>query len=90
MRAVTQGRGGSTPGEGEPPGATAPVALAIHPGALGDVLLAVPALRALRARGPERVVLAAQPRLGALLTTLGVVDGATTVEALALDALFVA
>jgi biotin-(acetyl-CoA carboxylase) ligase len=45
------------------------VTLAVHPGALGDVLLAIPALRALRAQG-DPLVLAAQPRLGALLEAL--------------------
>src|SRR5205085_10955137 len=66
---------------------TARGTLAIHPGALGDVLLAVPALRALRARGP--VTLAAQPRLAALLRALDVVDAAVAFDGLALDALFV-
>jgi heptosyltransferase III len=63
-------------------------ALAIHPGALGDVLLAVPALRALRAECGA-VVLAAQPRLGALLQALGVVDAHVAFDDLGLDALFV-
>ncbi len=63
--------------------------LAIHPGALGDVLLAVPALRALRAQRPGQVLaLAAQPRLARLLTALGEVDRALDFESLALDALF--
>jgi ADP-heptose:LPS heptosyltransferase len=64
-------------------------ALAIHPGALGDVLLAVPALRALRAAAGAPVVLAAQPHLGALLTALGVVDDHVAFDALGLDGLFV-
>jgi heptosyltransferase III len=63
--------------------------LAVHPGALGDVLLAVPALRALRATSPAPLVLAAQPRIGALLEALGVVDGHVAFDALGLDALFV-
>lgn len=67
----------------------APVVLAIHPGALGDVLLAVPALRALGTSGSATVMLAAQPRLGALLERLGVVGGHASLERLGLDALFV-
>lgn len=65
------------------------VTLAVHPGALGDVLLAVPALRALRATAASPVVLGAQPHIGALLAMLGVVDRAVAFEALGLDALFV-
>ncbi len=65
------------------------VTLAVHPGALGDVLLAVPALRALRGTSGVPVVLGAQPRIGALLATLGVVDRAVAFDALGLDALFV-
>ncbi len=65
------------------------VTLAVHPGALGDVLLAVPALRALRATAAAPVVLGAQPHIGALLARLGVVDRAVAFEALGLDALFV-
>jgi ADP-heptose:LPS heptosyltransferase len=67
----------------------APVVLAIHPGALGDVLLAVPALRALGTSGRATVMLAAQPRLGALLERLGVVGAHASLERLGLDALFV-
>jgi ADP-heptose:LPS heptosyltransferase len=66
--------------------------LAIHPGALGDVLLAVPALRALRrARvhaARHGVVLAAQSHIGELLHALGEVDDHVRFEALGLDALF--
>ena len=69
--------------------AAAAVVLAIHPGALGDVLLAVPALRALGASGSATVTLAAQPRLGALLERLGVVGAHASLEGLGLDALFV-
>jgi hypothetical protein len=64
-------------------------ALAIHPGALGDVLLAVPALRALRAASGAPVLLAAQPRVGALLEALAVVERHVAFDALGLDALFV-
>jgi heptosyltransferase-3 len=63
-------------------------ALAVHPGALGDVLLAVPALRALRERHGT-VMLAAQPRIADLLLALGIVDDACAVDRLGLDALFV-
>lgn len=60
--------------------------LIIHPGALGDVLQAVPALRGLRATAP--LVFAGQPRLGRLLVALDVVDEARGFDALGLDALF--
>jgi heptosyltransferase III len=63
-------------------------ALAVHPGALGDVLLAIPALRALRERH-STVRLAAQPRIADLLSSLGVVDEACAVDRLGFDALFV-
>jgi hypothetical protein len=62
-------------------------ALAIHPGALGDVLLAVPALRALRARHGA-LALAARPHVGDLLAALGEVDGTHDVESLRLATLF--
>ena len=64
-------------------------ALAIHPGALGDVLLAIPALRALRDAG-GRVTLAAQRRIAALLLALGEIDEACDFEALRLETLFTA
>jgi ADP-heptose:LPS heptosyltransferase len=64
--------------------------LVIHPGALGDVLLAVPALRTLRSRYPEASLsLAAQPRIGELLAALGVVDRALPFDSLRLEPLFV-
>jgi ADP-heptose:LPS heptosyltransferase len=69
-------------------GTARPPALALHPGALGDVLLAVPALRALRAAAGA-VTLAAQPRIGTLLAALDVVDHHVAFDALGLDALFV-
>jgi hypothetical protein len=62
--------------------------LVIHPGALGDVLQAVPALRALRREGP--VVFAGQPRLGALLRGMGLVDTALSFDGFGLEALFTA
>ena len=65
--------------------------IVLHPGALGDVLLAIPALRALRAGAPsDELVLAAQPRIGKLLAALSVVDRALDFDALGLHALFTA
>lgn len=63
-------------------------ALAIHPGALGDVLLAVPALRAIRGSAPGPLALAAQPRIARLLAALGVVDEGLRFDTLGLEALF--
>src|SRR2546423_2845259 len=62
-------------------------ALAIHPGALGDVLLAIPALRALRAASGA-VGLATQRHIAALVAALGETDAAHDFETLRLDALF--
>ena len=63
--------------------------LVLHPGALGDVLLAVPALRAVRASAPgDELVIAAQPRIGALLASLGIVDRHVVFETLGLQLLF--
>ena len=63
--------------------------LVIHPGALGDVVLTIPALRALRAERPdEPLTLAAQPRLARLLMALGEVDRVLDFESLRLASLF--
>jgi ADP-heptose:LPS heptosyltransferase len=64
--------------------------LVIHPGPLGDVLLAVPALRALRRRHGPEIVLAAQSPVGELLHILGVVDVRIRFDLLGLDRLFAA
>jgi heptosyltransferase III len=72
------------------PGRTTRDTLVIHPGALGDLLLAVPALRALKASFPgDGLTLAAQPRIAGLLAAAGVIDRAVAFDALHLDALFV-
>jgi hypothetical protein len=53
------------------------------------VLLAIPALRALRRERPrDELVIAGQPRIGRLLEALGVVDRSVDFERLGLDALF--
>jgi ADP-heptose:LPS heptosyltransferase len=62
-------------------------ALVIHPGSLGDVLLAVPALAHLRALGLAPV-LAAAPRIAALLADTGVTAGALDLDGLGLGPLF--
>jgi heptosyltransferase III len=63
--------------------------LVIHPGAVGDVLLAVPALRALRrARPDDEIALAAQSHVGELLRALRVVDVPVRFDRLGLAALF--
>lgn len=62
--------------------------LVIHPGALGDVLQAVPALVALRSPGGTRLVFAGQMRIGRLLSGTGVVDEALSFDGLGLEALF--
>jgi ADP-heptose:LPS heptosyltransferase len=64
--------------------------LIVHPGALGDVLQAVPALRALREAIPARLVFAGQPRLARLLMETAVVDEALALDTLGLSHLFVA
>src|SRR5215467_10745541 len=62
--------------------------LVVHPGALGDVLQAVPALRALAALG-HRLTFAGQPRLGELLEGLGVVPASVSFDSFGFEALFV-
>ncbi len=68
-----------------PPAGTGRV-LVLHPGALGDVMQAVPALRALGGLGP--VTFAGQARLAALLHATGVVADALVFDTLGLEALF--
>ncbi|SRR6266508_962420 len=61
--------------------------LVIHPGALGDVLQAVPALTALGRLGSQ-LTFAGQPRLGELLQGSGLVLAATPFDTFGLEALF--
>jgi len=61
--------------------------LVIHPGALGDVLQSVPALRALRAAG-GRLTFVGQPRLAGFLADAGAAQAALGFDALRLEALF--
>lgn len=64
--------------------------LVVHPGALGDVLLAIPALRVLRrVHFRDHLILAAQSHIGELLHLLGEVDVRLRFDLLGLDALFV-
>jgi hypothetical protein len=65
-----------------------PRCLVVHPGALGDVLLAGPALWHLRALG-FRTTLAVTSRLVPLFEGSGLIDDACDLEALALHRLFV-
>ncbi len=61
--------------------------LVIHPGALGDVLQAVPALSSLGRLG-HRLTFAGQPRLGELLQGSGLVLAATPFDTFGIEALF--
>jgi heptosyltransferase III len=61
--------------------------LVIHPGALGDVLQAVPALSALGRLG-HRMTFAGQPRLGELLQGSGLILAATPFDTFGIEALF--
>ncbi|HEX7785366.1 MAG TPA: hypothetical protein VF653_04025, partial [Methylomirabilota bacterium] len=63
--------------------------LIIHPGALGDVLQAAPALAGLRvATGGAPLVFAGQPRIGRLLVALDVVTEALGFDSLGMERLF--
>ncbi|MEC4889011.1 MAG: glycosyltransferase family 9 protein [Nitrospira sp.] len=64
--------------------------LVIHPGGLGDVLLAVPALQAIRSHYPtQELVLLAGTEVGHLLQQCGVVDRILPMEAGHLATLFI-
>lgn len=61
----------------------------IHPGGLGDVLLAAPTLQAIRSRYPKHeLVLLAGTEVGCLLQACGIVDRILSIEAGHLAALF--
>ncbi len=68
-------------------GRVSPTCLVVHPGALGDVLLAGPALAHLRSLG-YRTTLATTGRLVALFEGSGLVDATVDLEGLALHGLF--
>lgn len=61
----------------------------IHPGGLGDVLLSLDALVALRTRAPRaEIILLAAPEVGTLLACCGVIDRIVPIESGLLGALF--
>ena len=61
----------------------------LHPGALGDLLLAVPAIRRLRSRYPyHRFILCAHEQAAALLEASGLIDDWTAVQGAGCAALF--
>ncbi|MDZ4733330.1 MAG: glycosyltransferase family 9 protein [Nitrospirota bacterium] len=61
----------------------------IHPGGLGDVLLAVPAMARLRARFPHhRLVLCAEDQIARLLLACRIIDAWTSVQGRACAELF--
>jgi len=61
----------------------------IHPGAIGDVLLALPAIQRLRAKYPEyKMVLAARASIGVFLLNCGVVDDWISIEGTEITDLF--
>jgi heptosyltransferase III len=60
--------------------------LVIHPGALGDVLQTVPAVRALRRHAT--LTFSGQPRLARLLVTMGLVETALPFDGVGFEALF--
>ncbi|MGA6826696.1 glycosyltransferase family 9 protein [Nitrospira sp. NS4] len=63
--------------------------LVVHPGGLGDVLLAVPALQAIRSRYPKHeLVLLAGTEVGRLLQACGIIDRILSIEAGHLATLF--
>ena len=62
----------------------------VHPGGLGDVLLAVPAMARLRTRFPNhRLVLCAEDQIARLLLACGIIDAWTSVQGRACTDLFV-
>lgn len=66
-----------------------PTVVMIHPGALGDVLLALPAINRLRRQFPcHQHMLCANHRIGELLWNCGVIDGWLSVDGSSFSQLF--